>query len=158
MRVSADRKTRPKRLAHLSAHTSPTTMVLPSLVINVRPHNGLMTKETKETKETGVTVEMRGELDALTADPSADFLLSLLDEHPPTMVLDLSKLTFCDACGLSTFVRLANRAEAAGGSVTLSGALPMLAKQLYVTGLDRRFLDGSATTVRSMRRHLTPDP
>jgi anti-sigma B factor antagonist len=54
-------------------------------------------------------------------------------------VLDLSELSFCDAGGLSAFVRLANRAEAMGGVVTLTGIRPLLARQLRITGLDRRF-------------------
>jgi anti-anti-sigma factor len=100
---------------------------------------------------------MRGELDALTANRSAEFLLSLLGKGlPSTIVLDLSKLTFCDASGLSAFVRLANRAEAAGGGVTLTGVRPMLAKQLYVTGLDRRFRGDGATSGQPAWRHLDP--
>jgi anti-anti-sigma factor len=134
MRVSTARQTRHERYADLSARTSPTTMVLPSLVIRTKRTDQLMTK-----------TEVRGELDALTAGRCADYLLSLLGEHSPNVVLDLSGLTFCDAGGLSAFVRLANRAEAVGGRVTLTGVRPMLARQLRVTGLDRRFpVRGSA--------------
>jgi anti-anti-sigma factor len=149
MRVSTHRQTRLERFTHPSAHTSPTTMVLPSLVIQVKLSDQLMTK-----------VELRGELDAVTAGRCGEFLLALLAESSPHVVFDLSKLTFCDAGGLGTFVRVANRAEAAGGGVTLTGVRPMLAKQLRVTGLDRRLRARGPTDSGpvAVRRHLTPDP
>lgn len=128
MRVSTERQTRFARFAHLSAHRSPATMVLPSLVVQVTFSDHLITQ-----------VALRGELDALTASRCGEFLLTLLDDHSPNIVLDLSELAFCDAGGLGAFVRLANRADAVGGSVALAGVRPLLARQLRVTGLDRRF-------------------
>lgn len=144
-------------------------MVLPSLVIQVKRSDQAMIK-----------VELRGELDALTAGSCAEFLLALLDrpgrsyysecsertdrsdraDRPvPDVVLDLSLLTFCDAGGLSTFVRLANRAEAAGGRVTLTGVRPMLARQLRVTGLNRRFpVRGPTDGGKTDPRRLAADP
>jgi anti-sigma B factor antagonist len=146
MRVGTYRGARLARFAHLNASTSPTTMLLPSLVIQVTSSDPLITR-----------VELRGELDALTAGRCGEFLLALLDEHPPTIVLDLSELSFCDAGGLSTFVRLANRADALGGGVTLTGVRSLLARQLRVTGLDRRFPIPDPSNVRPMRRRPVPD-
>jgi anti-anti-sigma factor len=149
MRVSVGRQTRLKRLADRGEHTSsPAMLVLPSLLIHslvVQMDSGpeikgTATPATRSGRAGEATkVVLRGELDALTADRGAEFLLGLLAEHPPTIVLDVSELTFCDAGGLSAFVRLANRAEAAGGGVSMIGVRPMLAKQLRITGLDRRF-------------------
>ena len=155
MRVGTDHGARLARFAHLNAHSSPTTMLLPSLVIQVTFRDQLMTR-----------VELRGELDALTAGQCGEFLLTLLDEHPPNIVLDLSELSFCDAGGLSAFVRLANRAEAMSGVVTLTGIRPLLARQLRITGLDRRFpvpVPGSGpgsgpTSGRPVRRRPAFDP
>jgi anti-sigma B factor antagonist len=146
MRVSTDREARLARFVHLSARTSPTTMVLPSLVIQVTFSDPLITK-----------VELRGELDAQTAGRCGEFLLTLLNEHSPNVVLELSKLAFSDAGGLSTFVRLANHAEAVGGAVTLAGVRPLLARQLRVTGLDHRFPVPAPSNVRPMRRRPVLD-
>jgi anti-anti-sigma factor len=140
MRVGTHRGARLARFAHLDAQSSPTTMLLPSLVIQITFSDQLITR-----------VELRGELDALTAGQCGEFLLALLDEHPPTIVLDLSELSFCDAGGLSAFVRLANRTEALGGAVTLTGVRSLLARQLRITGLDRRFPVPGPSNVRPMR-------
>lgn len=141
MRVGTYSGARLTRLAHLSAQTSPTTKILPALVIQVTFSDQFVTR-----------VELRGELDALTAGQCGEFLLGLLEEYPPTIALDLSELAFCDAGGLSAFVRLANRAELVGGGVTLTGVRPLLARQLRITGLDRRFPVPTPSNVRPMRR------
>ncbi len=146
MRVGIHRGGRLARFAHVDAQASPTTMLLPSLVIQLTFSDQLMTR-----------VQLRGELDALTAGQCGEFLLALLDEHPSTIVLDLSELSFCDAGGLSVFVRLANRADALGGGVTLTGIGPLLARQLRATGLDRRFPVPDPPNVRPMRRRPAPD-
>jgi anti-anti-sigma factor len=121
-------------------------MLLPSLVIQVTFSDQFMTR-----------VELRGELDALTAGQCGEFLLTLLDERPPNVVLDLSELSFCDAGGLSAFVQLANLAEAMGGVVTLTGVRPLLSRQLRITGLDRRFPAPDRTNVRRQRRRPVLD-
>jgi anti-sigma B factor antagonist len=128
MGVSTCREARLARFTRLSAPASTTTMLLPSLAIQVTFSDQLI-----------IRIELCGELDALTSGQCGEFLLGLLDEHPPNVVIDVSELAFCDAGGLSAFVRLANRAEAMGGVVTLTGIRPLLARQLRVTGLDRRF-------------------
>lgn len=128
MHASTCGEARMARFAHLSAQPSPTTMLLPSLALQVTFSDQYF-----------VRVELRGEIDALTSQRCGEFLLDLLSRHPPNIVLDLSDLSFCDAGGLGTFVRLANRAEELGGLVTLTGVGPLLARQLRVTGLDRRF-------------------
>jgi len=128
MRVTTCGEARVPRFAHLSAQPSLTTMLLPSLAIQVTFCDQNMAR-----------VELCGELDALTSQRCGEFLLALLSEHPSNIVLDLSDLAFCDAGGLGAFVRVANRAEALGCVVTLTGVRPLLARQLRVTGLDRRF-------------------
>jgi anti-anti-sigma factor len=142
MRASIDRPRR-ERLGNRGEHISPTTLVLPSLVIDIQPDGRPATTDTIEqgaaTPADPIKVKLRGELDALTAGRTAEFLVSLLDVRSPSMVIDLAGLTFCDASGLGAFVRLANTAEAVGGRVTLTGVRSMLAKQLRITGLDRRF-------------------
>ena len=54
------------------------------------------------------------------------------------MLLDLTGLSFCDARGLSAFVRIANRADAAGCGFGLIAPRPPVAKILRISGLDIR--------------------
>lgn len=84
-------------------------------------------------------VAARGDLDLVTADAFRHRLLELIDGGCTRVLLDLSALDFCDSQGLRALVQAADRAEAAGGRVTLSGVRPLLARILYVTHLDRRF-------------------
>jgi anti-sigma B factor antagonist len=85
-----------------------------------------------------VAVEVGGELDLATADRFGDFLVGLTAGLSPRLVLDVSELVFCDPYGLSALVRAADRAEAVGGSVTLAGVRPVLARLLRLTRLERR--------------------
>ncbi len=54
------------------------------------------------------------------------------------VLLDLTGLSFCDAQGLSAFVRIANQADAAGCGFGLIGPRPPVAKILRISGLDSR--------------------
>jgi anti-anti-sigma factor len=59
--------------------------------------------------------------------------------RPPSVVVDLQEVAFCDSSGLNTLIWAANTVEAAGGSIRLSGVQPRLTRLLHVTGLDKRF-------------------
>jgi anti-anti-sigma factor len=54
------------------------------------------------------------------------------------LLLDLTGLSFCDARGLSAFVRIANHADAAGCGFGLLAPRPPVAKILRISGLDSR--------------------
>jgi anti-anti-sigma factor len=54
------------------------------------------------------------------------------------VLLDLAGLSFCDARGLGTFVRIANQADEAGCRFGLIAPRPPIAKILRITGLNSR--------------------
>ena len=54
------------------------------------------------------------------------------------LLLGLTGLSFCDARGLGTFVRIANQADAAGCRFGLIAPRPPVAKILRITGLNSR--------------------
>ncbi|GAA2800851.1 hypothetical protein GCM10020219_085120 [Nonomuraea dietziae] len=54
------------------------------------------------------------------------------------LVLDLSRVTFCDTSGLGVLVGIQRRARLMGITLALTGALPYMARLLHTTGLDRR--------------------
>jgi anti-sigma B factor antagonist len=71
-----------------------------------------------------------GELDrALRARPPAD----------PQLVLDVSRVGFCDSAGLSGLLGALRRAELTGGGVTLVGTSPALGRVLRLTGVEGLF-------------------
>jgi anti-sigma B factor antagonist len=83
-----------------------------------------------------VTVE--GELDLVTADSLYRRGCMAIARHARLLLLDLAAVSFCDSCGLSAFVRIANDADAAGCRYGLVAPQPIVVKVLRITGLDQR--------------------
>jgi anti-sigma B factor antagonist len=83
-----------------------------------------------------VTVE--GELDLLSADSLYRRGRMAIGRHARLLLLDLAGVSFCDSCGLTAFVRIANEADAAGCRYGLVAPQPIVLKVLRITGLDQR--------------------
>jgi anti-anti-sigma factor len=81
---------------------------------------------------------VQGELDLATSDSLYRRGRAAIGRHPRLLLLDLTGLSFCDASGLSAFVRIANEAEAAGCGYGLIAPQPLVAKVLRITGLHQR--------------------
>jgi len=88
------------------------------------------------------------ELDLATADGLAAQGCAIA-AHARLLLLDLTSLSFCDARGLSAFVRIANQADRAGCRVALIGPQPPVAKVLRICRLDQR-LPVFATTAHAL--------
>lgn len=84
------------------------------------------------------TARAEGELDLATAEDLSELLLDLIDMGAAHITMDVGKITFCDSQGLSTFVRIANRAEAVGGRFALAQVPTRLSRLLELTGLTDR--------------------
>jgi anti-sigma B factor antagonist len=83
-------------------------------------------------------LSVRGELDLATADGLYRRGRAAIGRHARLLLLDLADLSFCDACGLSAFVRIANEAQAAGCRYGLVAPQPLVVKMLQITGLNAR--------------------
>ena len=83
-------------------------------------------------------LRVQGELDLATADSLYRRGRTAIGRHARLLLLDLTGLSFCDARGLSAFVRIANEAEAADCSYGLIAPQPLVAKILRITGLHQR--------------------
>jgi len=77
------------------------------------------------------------ELDLATADGLAAQGCAIV-AHAGLLLLDLTSLSFCDARGLSAFVRIANQADRAGCRLALIAPPPPVAKVLRICRLDQR--------------------
>jgi anti-sigma B factor antagonist len=90
------------------------------------------------TPEPGYTlVSVAGELDIATAPELRDCLVPLLADHP-TLVIDLDRVSFCDATGLGVLVGAANRARANRARLHLVCSGPNIRRLFDLTGLARR--------------------
>lgn len=83
-------------------------------------------------------VTVAGELDIATQGVLGAVLTDVLARYGPDIIVDASAISFCDARGLSALVRGANRAERAGGSLTVVGMSPSLRNLLRLVGLEHR--------------------
>ena len=77
------------------------------------------------------------ELDLATADGLAGQGCAIAVQAR-VLLLDLTNLSFCDARGLSAFVRIANQADRAGCRLALIAPQPPVAKVLRICRLDQR--------------------
>ncbi|KKD08593.1 STAS domain-containing protein [Streptomyces sp. WM6386] len=80
-----------------------------------------------------------GELDHHTADLLREPLEACLDDGFNRLVVDCSRLEFCDSTGLNVLLGARLKAEAAGGGVHLAGMLPVVARVFEITGADAVF-------------------
>ncbi|MET7681966.1 STAS domain-containing protein [Streptomyces sp. NPDC005423] len=80
-----------------------------------------------------------GELDHHTADLLREPLEELLDKGHTRLVVDCSRLEFCDSTGLNVLLGARLKAENAGGAVHLVAMLPVVARVFEITGADSVF-------------------
>lgn len=81
--------------------------------------------------------ELTGELDIASAPALREQLLGLLRPGSSQLVVDLSKVSFCDASGLAVLVGAGRRARLLGGYLRLAAVSPQVGQALRITGLHR---------------------
>ncbi|MGX1908506.1 STAS domain-containing protein [Streptomyces phaeochromogenes] len=94
-----------------------------------------------ELREEGASavVTPAGELDHHTADLLREPIEECLDRGFARLVVDCSRLEFCDSTGLNVLLGARLKAEAAGGGVHLAGMLPVVSRVFEITGAEAVF-------------------
>ncbi|MBT3153274.1 STAS domain-containing protein [Streptomyces sp. CHD11] len=80
-----------------------------------------------------------GELDHHTADLLREPLEGCLAKGFKRLVIDCSRLEFCDSTGLNVLLGARLKAEAAGGGVHLAGMQSVVSRVFEITGADAVF-------------------
>ncbi|TMR98937.1 STAS domain-containing protein [Nonomuraea basaltis] len=88
---------------------------------------------------TPTVVELTGEIDIFTSPTLRRRLLAALRQSTDLLILDLSRVTFCDSSGLAVLVGVQRRARSMGITVALTAPRPYMSELLRSTGLDRQF-------------------
>ncbi|MDX3239847.1 STAS domain-containing protein [Streptomyces sp. ME03-5709C] len=88
---------------------------------------------------TKAVVAPAGELDHHTADLLREPLDTLIEDGFGVLVVDCTRLEFCDSTGLNVLLGTRLKAEAAGGAVHLAGMKPAVAKVFAITGAETVF-------------------
>jgi anti-sigma B factor antagonist len=84
-------------------------------------------------------IHVRGELDLSTCEQVETALAQAEGANPPTLVLDLSGISFMDSTGVRTLLQADSRARRDGRRLLLIAPPEPAARVLRVTLLDRRF-------------------
>ncbi len=85
-------------------------------------------------------VTVGGEVDLYTAPQMRDGLLGALDDGARRLLVDMSRVEFCDSTGISVLLSAMKRARDKGGDLELVAPRPAVTKVLEVTGLDEVFV------------------
>jgi anti-sigma B factor antagonist len=86
-------------------------------------------------------VVVAGELNLVTGDIVLRKLSSLVDRGYRNLVIDASRVTFCDSSGLGALLRARARASAVAGGLTISVASPQLRRVLEIAGISKLLAD-----------------
>ncbi|MEU2899874.1 STAS domain-containing protein [Streptomyces sp. NPDC088106] len=100
--------------------------------------SGRLLVEVREEGPSAV-VTPAGELDHHTADLLREPLEGCLAKGFKRLVIDCSRLEFCDSTGLNVLLGARLKAEAAGGGVHLTGMQSVVARVFEITGADAVF-------------------
>lgn len=92
------------------------------------------------TEDRITIAELAGELDIASVPKLREQLLVLLRPASGRLIIDLSRVTFCDASGLAVLVGTGRRARLLGGFLRLAAVPPEVSQMLRSTGLDRHLL------------------
>ncbi|MGM0353077.1 STAS domain-containing protein [Streptomyces sp. ECR3] len=101
--------------------------------------SGRLLVEVRE-EGTSAVVTPAGELDHHTADLLREPLEDCLEKGFSRLVVDCSRLEFCDSTGLNVLLGARLKAESAGGGVHLVGMQPVVARVFEITGADSVFV------------------
>lgn len=102
------------------------------------PRTQLLVEELTAEPDGGTVLRVHGELDISTADQLRRGAGPYLDAGR-RLLLDLSRVTFCDSTGLAVLVGFHKRLAASGGRLELFSPVPRVRQLLAITGLDRVF-------------------
>ena len=91
------------------------------------------------SKGTCAVVTVDGEIDLDNASDLSEVALAAMQEIGPSVVLDLSGVTFMDSTGLKVLLAVHKRAELAGGRLVLAGPTRSVNRVVGITGFDQMF-------------------
>jgi len=101
--------------------------------------NDVSAVKTVRWKDRTAIVEVLGDIDLNRSQAFQQALLSLLDESPQRVVIDLSGVPYMDSSGVASLVKLLSRARKAGLGLSLVGLQDRVRSVFEITRLDSVF-------------------
>jgi anti-sigma B factor antagonist len=84
-----------------------------------------------------LTARLDGELSYGTCEPALELLTDAISRGETRIILDLSRLGFCDSAGLRLLIQLHELTAKAGGWLRLAAPAPALQELIDLTNLHR---------------------
>ncbi|GLW05396.1 anti-sigma factor antagonist [Microtetraspora sp. NBRC 13810] len=89
---------------------------------------------------TSTVIQPDGDLDLAATPRLREVLDEVLATHrPPRLVIDLTKVPFCDSAGLGLLINTLTRVRDANGRLVLAVTPGMITNLLTITNLDKHF-------------------
>jgi anti-anti-sigma factor len=101
--------------------------------------DNILTVTGHDLPDSTIVLTLAGEIDRDSSKDLREAADQAVRRGRRHLILDLTKVTFCDSSGLSLFIDLHRQAGAGGGWLRLAGARPELRSMLRVTRLDQLF-------------------
>ena len=96
-------------------------------------------KISSRSQDEVAVVTVSGEVDLYTAPQLRDELVGALEGGARRLVIDMSRVEFCDSTGISVLLSAMKRSRDKDGALELVAPRPAVTKVLEVTGLDEVF-------------------
>ncbi len=96
-------------------------------------------KISSRSQDDVAVVTVGGEVDLYTAPQLRDELVGALEDGARRLVIDMSRVEFCDSTGISVLLSAMKRSRDNEGDLELVAPKPAVTKVLEVTGLDEVF-------------------
>jgi anti-anti-sigma factor len=120
--------------------------------LNMTPHEENTLSIRSQNGYSVATIS--GEFGIARVPELRELLLSLLGARTSRIIIDLSRVTRCDASGLAVLVGVGRRAGLLGGVLRLAAATPPVAAVLHLTGLDVHFVIFATVSAAAAPAHL----
>ena len=101
------------------------------------PNDLLLPIEVVPLSEDVVTVLVRGELDLVEAGELRAVLADACAGAHPTVIVDISGVSFIGSSGMGVLAHQSHELVAAGRALQITGCPPRLLRAFEVTGLDQ---------------------
>lgn len=95
---------------------------------------------SSRSQEDVAVVTVCGEVDLYTAPQLRSELVGVLEDGARRLVIDMSRVEFCDSTGISVLLSAMKRSRDKGGDLELVAPKSAVTKVLEVTGLDAVFV------------------
>nr|WP_285761400.1 STAS domain-containing protein [Nocardiopsis ansamitocini] len=96
-------------------------------------------KISSQSQADHALVAVRGEIDLYTAPLLHSELVNALDDGATRLVVDMSRVEFCDSTGMNVLLSAMKRSREKDGDLELVAPRPAVMKILEITGLDSVF-------------------